>query len=920
MKRTLIAGITFIVAVACLAFPVNFAEATGLQLTVFASSLPTAGGLVTATYVVPSNAILPVPLASCSLVATDSSGATVSVPTCDHRVGTHEAVFLVPPNTKSSTNSVTLTYSTSSKSNVITSISKSISVSPAAAHTYVALGDSFSSGEGNPTGGWSGWVDYNGTSDNTRTANDHCDRSPTAYSERVKTSLAHTAALKLTGLSFSFLACSGATTSDLYASSPSLGIGLVGASGDNGESIQLNDRAELANARIVTLSVGGNDIYFSSIIEACVAASLGQTVKGLALASIVASNFGISPTAFFGYGSGVCSPSSPISAVSNVFSHITTLKTSLVATYRQVQLEAPHAAIYVVGYPDLLPPTPTTAQLAHGCGSISGSFLPFLSGIEPALNDVIKQAATSTGLTYVNPNSGSYSFAPKVPGGIGDHTLCSSSPWIHAINTQHLPQSLVGSYHPDITGQAELALSVEAAVTKDHAPSMAPALKGVKSIANDSSSYCALLISGGVDCWGTGNDGQLGDGAYSKSAIPVAVVSTSGSGFLTGVASLTSGGDGYCALLISGGVDCWGRGDSGELGNGGFSNSAIPVAVVSISGSGFLTGFVSLTSGGDGYCALLISGGVDCWGRGTNGKLGNGISYNDTSFGSAIPVAVVSTSGSGLLTGVAFLTSSGYGYSALLTSGSVDYWGDVYISNGSSAESAIPIAVVSATGSGLLTGVATFTSGNDGYCALLTSGSVDCWGNGTLGELGNGYYASSAIPIPVVSTSGAGPLTGVASLAFDHYNGYCALLTSGQVDCWGFGFFGHLGNGTFASSTIPVEVVSTSGLGPLTGVAVLASHDNGYCALFTSGSVDCWGYGPNGELGNGSYSDSAKPVAVVLPSGSGILSGIVSVTSGASSGYCALLNSGGVDCWGNGVQGALGDNLYLNSDIPTAVV
>ena len=210
-------------------------------------------------------------------------------------------------------------------------------------------------------------------------------------------------------------------------------------------------------------------------------------------------------------------------------------------------------------------------------------------------------------------------------------------------------------------------------------------------------------------------------------------MSTSGSGTLSGVASLTSNGNdigygaGYCALLTSGRVDCWGYGFSGELGNGKFYTSgnlgsAKPGAVVSTSGSGTLSGVASLTGNRNGYCALLTSGRVDCWGYGFYGQLGNGPFYTSGNQGSAIPVAVVSTSGSGTLSGVASLTS--------------DY-----------------------NGNGL-------TGTPNGYCALLTSGGVDCWGYGNGGQLGNGkFYTSgnqgSAKPVAVVSTSGSGTLSGV---------------------------------------------------------------------------------------------------------------------------------------------------------------
>ena len=181
----------------------------------------------------------------------------------------------------------------------------------------------------------------------------------------------------------------------------------------------------------------------------------------------------------------------------------------------------------------------------------------------------------------------------------------------------------------------------------------------------------------------------------------MAVVSTSGSGTLSDVASLIADG-GYCALLTSGGVDCWGYCADGALGDGQLSDSAIPVAVVSTSGSGALRGVNSLAADNEGgNCAQLTSGGVDCWGNGNDGELGNGQFYTSGIYGSAVPVAVVSTSGSGTLGNVASLTGGGSGEAI------------------------------------------------DSYCALLTSGEVDCWGGDVYGNLGNGQSSDSAVPVTV---------------------------------------------------------------------------------------------------------------------------------------------------------------------------
>ena len=170
----------------------------------------------------------------------------------------------------------------------------------------------------------------------------------------------------------------------------------------------------------------------------------------------------------------------------------------------------------------------------------------------------------------------------------------------------------------------------------------------------------------------------------------------------------------------------------------------------------------------------------------------------------------------------------------------------------------------------LFSGLTSYSAASS-YCALLTSGGVDCWGLGENGELGNGIiygspYYGSATPVAVEGVGGTGTLTGVANLFADG-TGFCAPLPSSGVDCWGYGYDGELGNGTFYTSSpygsaTPVAVEGVGGTGTLTGVTSLVGDPSGYCALLTSGEVDCWGLGVNGELGNGTFSESSTPVAV----------------------------------------------------------
>jgi alpha-tubulin suppressor-like RCC1 family protein len=465
-------------------------------------------------------------------------------------------------------------------------------------------------------------------------------------------------------------------------------------------------------------------------------------------------------------------------------------------------------------------------------------------------------------------------------------------------------------------------------------------LTGVASVAGG---FCGLMTSGGVDCWG-GQNVQLANGDVGGSYVPVPVEGVGGTGTLTGVTSLASDDVSYCALLTSSGVDCWGNGQEGQLGNGVFygsspDGSATPVQVEGVGGTGTLTGVASLATDTAGYCAVLTSGGVDCWGDGTRGELGNGVFYTPPTYGSAVPVAVEGVGGTGALTGATSLGSDDEGYCAVLASGGVDCWGygpsgqlgdGTFYTSGDQG-SAVPVRVEGASGTGTLTGGDSVTGDGDSYCALLTSSEVDCWGDGQSGELGDGQFHrtspyGSAVPVKVEGVDGTGTLTGAASLT-SYGDGLCALLASGGVDCWGDGSLGELGDGTFyitgnSGSAVPVQVDGVGGSGTLTGATGLASTyaSNGLCAVLASGGVDCWGNGYNGQLGDGqlypnSPHGSAVPVEVEGVGGTGVLTGAIGVTSTYSS-YCALLASSGVDCWGSG---DLGNGIPYGSPFPVQV-
>jgi alpha-tubulin suppressor-like RCC1 family protein len=461
-------------------------------------------------------------------------------------------------------------------------------------------------------------------------------------------------------------------------------------------------------------------------------------------------------------------------------------------------------------------------------------------------------------------------------------------------------------------------------------------LTGVRNVVGQGESYCALLTSGRVDCWGSNNYGQLGSGTTKISSLrPVAVTGVGGKGVLTGVASVASDafgyGSQYCAVLRSGGVDCWGLNIDGQLGNGTTKESDTPVAVLGVGGTGQLTGAKQVQPEIYGFCAALSSGGTDCWGLNENGQLGDNnltgpdLCGADENPCSTTPVTVVSTTGSGALGQVARIVAEGESMCALLTTSGVDCWGygpNGQLGNGTESGSPYPVPVEGLGGTGSLTGVTVLTGGNDSgssICARLSSGRADCWGDDTWGELGNGttgIFNDSAVPVAVEGVGGQGTLGSVASVTGVPGQTNCAVLTSGGVDCWGYS--GALGDPSVTSllSNVPVKVVGPGSKGTLGGVSTLAVGDSGdggnVCALLTSGGVDCWGFTSAGL--------AATPKAVPGFGSKKPLIRVRAVVSDEDGSTCALLATGGVDCWGAGIVGELGNGTTSGSNAPVAVL
>ena len=284
---------------------------------------------------------------------------------------------------------------------------------------------------------------------------------------------------------------------------------------------------------------------------------------------------------------------------------------------------------------------------------------------------------------------------------------------------------------------------------------------------------------------------------------------------------------------------------------------------------------------------LKNDGTVWAWGNNSNGQLGNG-----TITQSATPVQI-----NGLSSVVA--VAAGYAHTvALKSDGTVWAWGNNsngQLGNGTTTDNGIPAQI-----SGL-SSVATIAAGYAHTIALKSDGTVWAWGNNSNGQLGNGTTTDSGIPVQITGLSGA------AAIAAG-YAHTVALMSDGTVWAWGNNSNGQLGDGTTTDRGIPVPTW-------LTGIAAIAAGHTHTVALrndITDVSAWAWGNNSNGQLGNGTTTDSAFPVQV-----SG-LSGGTAIAAG--SGHTIVLkNDGTVWAWGNNSHGQLGNGSTTNSAIPVPV-
>jgi alpha-tubulin suppressor-like RCC1 family protein len=365
------------------------------------------------------------------------------------------------------------------------------------------------------------------------------------------------------------------------------------------------------------------------------------------------------------------------------------------------------------------------------------------------------------------------------------------------------------------------------------------------SVSTDGSEVCALDSAGAAFCWGSNDQGALGDGsAAAQSGVPVAVDT---SGVLAGktLTQIAVGDSGVCALDSAGAAYCWGSNSDGQLGDNSSSpSSSVPVAVAT---GGALEGkaLTQVTAASQHACALDSAGAAFCWGDNSGGEVG-------------VPGATqwrqpVAVNTAGVLAGKTLTQiSAGYEETCAVDSAGAAYcwgleWAGDFGDNGGRTPPGVLVAVD--TG-GVLAGkvLTRITVGAQFVCVLDSAGAAYCWGaNGEGYELGDGN-TSDISPVPVaVDASGV-----LAGKTLTQIAAGCALDSAGAAYCWGNNFYGRMGDGATGFSDVPLVVGrgapgNVSAVGAASSALVTWTHPGslngaaltGYTATATPGGASC---------------------------------------------------------------------------------
>lgn len=329
-------------------------------------------------------------------------------------------------------------------------------------------------------------------------------------------------------------------------------------------------------------------------------------------------------------------------------------------------------------------------------------------------------------------------------------------------------------------------------------------------------------------------------------------------------------GDQHACVVTGGRLYCWGDNTYGQLGDGTTIPRAGPVMVA------LPTAVLAVSAGGAHTCALTADSTAWCWGENGSGQLGDGSTVSRLD---PVPVALGAKAGA---------ISAGLSHTCAITAGgNLWCWGrDNKGQLGDSVThelSAYPVLVGNHPWPALQV-----DAGDAHTCMVDVTLYAWCWGDNSVGELGDGTTTSRETPVQVAG----GQRMFAVSAGGAHS---CGLLTGNGLACWGLNASGQLGIGASSGPRLMPVVVM---LGLYVGVSAGNSHT---CVVKDDGSAACWGDGVSGQVGDGAELPRVVPAAVVgAPP-------LRQITAGLAFTCGVTTTTGAPLCWGDDAVGQVGD-------------
>ena len=395
---------------------------------------------------------------------------------------------------------------------------------------------------------------------------------------------------------------------------------------------------------------------------------------------------------------------------------------------------------------------------------------------------------------------------------------------------------------------------------------------------------CVILATKQIGCWGENEFGQLGNGNNTLQLETTGV----NLGSNKNAVAVSAGREHTCAILNDNKIKCWGKGSQGRLGNGASTNHNTPVDVTM---GGSVTA-EAISAGDQHTCAIFNDDKVYCWGENAAGELGIG-NNTDQNTPSVVDLGASKT---------ATAISVGESHScALLNDNTVKCWG--YNAHGqvgdrSTTNRNAPVAVPLGSGRS----ATAIHAKSDHTCAILDDGSLLCWGENDRGQLGDGTTTNRDTPVAVDLGEGR-----TATQVGGGSSHTCAILDDESLKCWGYNYYGqtalptaHRGDqpGEMGKNLIFVDL-DIEKEGPADVHVALGKNHT--CAIDEEGRLSCWGRNNDGQLGDGTTTDRGTPSVVNLGEGRTAVA-----VSANDQNTCAISDVGSLACWGGNTHGQLG--------------